>query len=174
MRVTDARRLQPGDQIRAGTTLLIYGEDPDGNPPEASPASAWRGKGEIDVNVEHTVASNDESMIMSSPDPRQAAEFQLNIIYELVNLIGSITDKQELFEKVMEVVFDYFDADRGFMLVSEKPRRRARAGGRAKTPRRRAERAARAARERQTRDASAGRSCGTCMRKGMGCCRATR
>ena len=120
VRVIDARMLHPGDQIRAGTTLLIFGEDPDGAAPKLA-GVRMAGKGEIDVNVEHTVASNDDSMIMSSPDPRQSAEFQLNIIYELVNLIGSITDKQELFDKVMEVVFDYFDADRGFILITETP-----------------------------------------------------
>lgn len=119
VRVTEARMLHPGDQVRAGTTLLIFGEDPEAKQPKLA-GVRLAGKGEIDVNVEHTVASNDDSMIMSSPDPRQSAEFQLNIIYELVNLIGSITDKQELYEKVMQVVFEYFDADRGFILVSEK------------------------------------------------------
>lgn len=120
VRVTEARMLHPGDQIRAGTTLIIFGEDPAQIKTKTA-GVRMAGKSEIDVNVEHTVASNDDSMIMSSPDPRQSAEFQLNIIYELVNLIGSITDKQELFDKVMEVVFDYFDADRGFILVTEKP-----------------------------------------------------
>lgn len=119
VRVTEARTLQPGDQIRAGTTLVIFGED---EKLKRSKMAGVRlaGRKEIEINVEHTVASNDDSMIMSSPDPKQSAEFQLSIIYELVNLIGTITDKQELYEKVMEVVFNYFDADRGFILVAEK------------------------------------------------------
>ena len=83
------------------------------------PGARFVGKEEIDASVEHAVTSNDDSMIMSSPDPRQSAEFQLNVIYELVNLIGTVTDKQDLFDRVMEVVFDYFDADRGFILVAE-------------------------------------------------------
>ncbi|MEM9420243.1 MAG: ATP-binding protein [Planctomycetota bacterium] len=120
VRVTDARLLHPGDQIRAGTSLLIFGEDPEGEKRRKLGGIRLAGNKEIDVNVEHTVASNDDSMIMSSPDPKQSAEFQLSIIYELVNLIGTITDKQELYEKVMEVVFNYFDADRGFILVTEK------------------------------------------------------
>lgn len=119
VRVTEARQLKPGDQVRAGTTLLIFGEDPDARQ-RKMPGVRLVGRKEIDVNVEYTVASNDDSMIMSSPDPRQSAEFQLGIIYELVNLIGTITDKQELLEKVMEVVFTYFDADRGFILVAER------------------------------------------------------
>ncbi|MEM1107788.1 MAG: ATP-binding protein [Planctomycetota bacterium] len=120
VRVTEARMLQPGDQIRAGTSLLIFGEDP-ANKLLRTPGVRLAGSKEIDVSVEHTVASNDDSMIMSSPDPKQSAEFQLGIIYELVNLIGTITDKQELYEKVMEVVFTYFDADRGFILINQNP-----------------------------------------------------
>ncbi|MEM6458855.1 MAG: ATP-binding protein [Planctomycetota bacterium] len=119
VRVTEQRRLRPGDQVRAGMSLLVFGEDEKA----AQRAGGVRlaGRGEIEVSVEHTVASSDDSMIMSSPDPRQSAEFQLSVIYELVNLIGSVTDKQELFEKVMGVVFTHFDADRGFILVTEKP-----------------------------------------------------
>ena len=122
VRVTEARLLHPGDQVRAGTTLVVFGDDPSlSQLKKIRPQIRMAGKGEMEVNVEHTVASNDDSMIMSSPDPRQSAEFQLSIIYELVNLIGTITDKQELYDKVMQVVFDYFDADRGFILVTETP-----------------------------------------------------
>ncbi len=120
VRVSQARMLHPGDQVRAGTSLIIFGEDPTAKKAK-KPLLRMAGRGEMDVNVEKTVVSSDDSMIMSSPDPRQSAEFQLNVIYELVNLIGTVTDKQELFEKVMEVVFDYFDADRGFILVGDEP-----------------------------------------------------
>ena len=121
VRVTEARMLHPGDQVRAGMTLVIFGEDPTATGKQKKFAAVRMvGKHEMDVSVEHTVTSNDDSMIMSSPDPRQSAEFQLKVIYELVNLIGSITDKQELYDKVIQVVFDYFDADRGFILITEK------------------------------------------------------
>ena len=118
VRLATARTLQMGDQVRAGTTLIVFGEDPS-QKIRPVPGARFVGKEEIDASVEHAVTSNDDSMIMSSPDPRQSAEFQLNVIYELVNLIGTVTDKQDLFDRVMEVVFDYFDADRGFILVTE-------------------------------------------------------
>ena len=118
VRLAATRTLQMGDQVRAGTTLIVFGEDPS-QKIRPVPGARFVGKEEIDASVEHAVTSNDDSMIMSSPDPRQSAEFQLNVIYELVNLIGTVTDKQDLFDRVMEVVFDYFDADRGFILVAE-------------------------------------------------------
>ncbi len=116
VRVTERRKLKLGDQVRTGNTLLIYGENtpnPLANRLRLAPAS------HMDVNVEHTVDANEESMIMSSPEPLQAAEFQLQIIYHLVALIGSVTDKQTMLEKMMDLVFEYFAADRGFVLLCE-------------------------------------------------------
>ena len=116
VRVTDLRKLKPGDQVRTGNSLMIYGEevpDPLASRLKLAPSS------QIDASVEHMVDANEESMIMSSPEPSQAAEFQLQIIYQLVGLIGSVTDERELLEKMMDVVFEYFDADRGFVLLTE-------------------------------------------------------
>ncbi len=118
VRVTasDRRKLNVGDQVRVGATLLLFGEDArrrsdlrmaDGN--------------EIEVNIEHTVASNDDSMIMASPEPSQAAQFQLKVIYELTELIGSVTDIPTLLERVMDVTFEYFKADRGFIMLCDNP-----------------------------------------------------
>ena len=117
VRVTDRRELKPGDQVRTGTTLLLFGDERD---PSKSTIRVAR-KGEIDINVESTVASSEESMIMAVPDPSQAAEFQLRVIYELTALIGSVTDEHELLENVMNVIFEYFQADRGFILLQDNP-----------------------------------------------------
>ena len=113
--VTGKLVLRPGDQIRTGTTLLMFGDEPER---KAAPVRL-AGRDEIDISVEHTVEANDDSMIMSVPSPGSDAEFQLKVIYELTSLIGTISDRQTLLEKVMDVVFDYFDADRGFILLRE-------------------------------------------------------
>ena len=117
-RVTEPRLLRPGDQIRVGLTLLSFGEAASAPPKRVDAAR----KSEVDVSVEHTVASNDDSMIVASPEPSQSAEFQLKVLYELLELIGSAQDRDELLERVMDVVFDYFKADRGFILLRADPR----------------------------------------------------
>jgi len=118
IRVTTERRLlKPGDQIRTGATLFVFGEDQKHKP--AQDVIRMVRRNEIDISVESTAASNDDSMIMAVPEPGQAAEFQLRVIYELTSLIGSVTDKQQLLERVMDVVFEYFKADRGFILLQE-------------------------------------------------------
>ena len=118
VREGERRLLRPGDQVRTGATLCVFGVDAEvvRTNKHADRVRAAR-RGEIDVAVESTVASNDDSLVMASPDPSHAAQFQLKVIYELVALIGSVTDRQELLEKVMDVTFDYFKADRGFILL---------------------------------------------------------
>ncbi|MEQ9460656.1 MAG: ATP-binding protein [Phycisphaeraceae bacterium] len=116
VRVTTQRTLRPGDQIRTGSTLMVFGEE--GERAFQHQVRLSR-KGEMDISVEHTVDANDESMIMAVPEPAQAAEFQLKVVYELVALIGSVTEKRELLEKVMDVIFAYFNADRGFIMLKE-------------------------------------------------------
>ncbi len=119
VRVTERRLLQPGDQVRAGSTLFLYGEDAR-SPLQRSVRLA--GKDEIDVSIEQTVAANDDSMIMAVPDPTQAAQFQLKVIYDLTSVISTVTDRQMLYERVMDVVLAYFQADRAFIMLRINPR----------------------------------------------------
>ena len=84
IRVTTERRLlRPGDQVRTGASLFVFGED---NTRPKSDSIRMVRRSEIDINVESTAASNDDSMIMAVPEPGQAAEFQLRVIYELTAL----------------------------------------------------------------------------------------
>lgn len=115
-RLNARRDLKVGDQIRTGQTLLVFGVDA---PQPRVHNVLMAGKDEIDVNLERVVPSSDDSMIMAVPDPNQAAAYQLRIIYELTGIIGSIADREQLFEKVMDLVFDCFQADRGFVLLCE-------------------------------------------------------
>lgn len=119
VRVTARRMLQPGDQIRAGSTLFVYGEF---TRTPTQRAVRLAGKDEISVEIEQTVAANDDSMIMAVPDPNQAAQFHLKVIYELTSVISTVTDQEALLERVMDVIFEYFQADRGFILTRQNPR----------------------------------------------------
>lgn len=116
LRVIARRRLEPGDQIRTGNTLLLFGiEAADARRQDVHVAP----KGEMNVSVEHVVASSDESMIMAVPDPSEAAVLQLKVVYELTQLIGSIVDRNELLNRVMDLIFEYFQADRGYILLQD-------------------------------------------------------
>jgi len=115
-RVSQRHRLAAGDQIRTGSSLFLFGREKD---------NSWAHnvrvakKGEIDAHVNASVSSNEDSMIMAVPEPNQAAVLQLKVIYELTQLIGSIVDQKVLLARVMDLIFEYFQTDRGFVLLHD-------------------------------------------------------
>ena len=115
VRVAQRHKLEPGDQIRSGNSLFLFGKE----------AKIWNRRvqmvkgSEMDTQVDAAVASNEDSMIMAVPEPNQAAVLQLKVIYELTQLIGSIVDRQTLLDRVMDLIFEYFQADRGFILIQD-------------------------------------------------------
>ncbi|MDP6058533.1 MAG: ATP-binding protein, partial [Pirellulaceae bacterium] len=113
-RVAKRLLLQPGDQIRTGNTLLLFGI-------ETQQARSTLLQNVVDAHVESVFASNDDSLIMAVPDPTEAAVVQLKVIYELTQLIASIADREELLERVMDLILEYFKADRGFILLQDEP-----------------------------------------------------
>lgn len=115
MRVEHREILHPGDQIRTGNTLLLFGIEAAQVRSQALVHSA------IDANVEAAFASNDDSVVMAVPEPSDAAVVQLKVIYELTQIIASITDRDELLGRVMDLIFETFHADRGFILLQEEP-----------------------------------------------------
>lgn len=116
-RVTRPILLQPGDQVRTGLTLFVYGS----NATTARKTDSLRlfKPNEMDANVESTTSS-DESMIMAVAEPSEAAVVQLKVIYELTQLIGSTAVEEDLLNSIMDLIFDYFQADRGFILLDDK------------------------------------------------------
>ncbi len=117
VRITKPTRLRSGDQIRVGGTLLVFGRMGRGRSRE-HPVRVLSAD-EMDTAVERTVPSNEDSVIMAVPDPSAEAAEQLTVVYQLMQLIGSNFDRQILLERVMDLVFDHFQADRGFVLLMD-------------------------------------------------------
>ncbi|MCI0630228.1 MAG: ATP-binding protein [Phycisphaerales bacterium] len=118
-RITSERvQLGPGDQIRCGSTLLVFAITPD---VKKSTVVSLLPSEAFDVSVESQMPASAESMILSAPDPIHAAAEHLRVIYELTALTATTFDRQELLEKVMDLIFIKFQADRGFILLQEKP-----------------------------------------------------
>ncbi len=114
VRITERTRLRPGDQVRTGATLLIFGiteeEEPD--------VVKLLKPGQIDAAIERTMISNEDSVILSEPEPRQAAVEHLRVIYQLTTITSQqVIDRQELLKAVMELVFEEFKPERGFIML---------------------------------------------------------
>ena len=120
-RINERTLLEAGDQIRAGRTLILFGKEA---PPPRRHGVKIAKKEELDAHVESIALSNDDSMIMAVPEPSGAAVEQLKVIYELTQLIGSTVDRQELLEKIMDLIFEQLQAERGFILLQDSPSER--------------------------------------------------
>lgn len=117
-RITGRQRLHPGDQVRCGSTLFVFAHQDDDR---QTKAVELLDPDAFDVTVEGTAASNEESMVLASPDPSRAAREHLRVIYQLTALTASVFDREELLNRVMDLIFDEFQPDRGFVLLQSSP-----------------------------------------------------
>jgi predicted component of type VI protein secretion system len=68
-RITERTRLKPGDQVRTGATLFVFGA---AEPGEAD-IIRLVGADLLSADIEQTLASNEDSVILAEPEPSAAA-----------------------------------------------------------------------------------------------------
>ena len=117
VRVTGVTLLRTGDQIRTGSTLFQYGREKAFLDHPVRVIQPDR----MDAAVEKTVPSSDDSVIMAVPEPSVEAVHQLAVIYQLMQLVGSNFDRNILLQRVMDLIFEHFQVDRGFILQQDSP-----------------------------------------------------
>ncbi len=114
VRIAERTRLRPGDQVRTGATLMIFGVTEQDEPSVVRLLKPPQ----IEAAIERTLISNEDSVVLSEPEPGAAAVDHLRIIYQLTTITTQQSrDRQELLRAVMELVFDEFKPERGFMLL---------------------------------------------------------
>src|SRR5258708_24622735 len=70
----------------------------------------------------HTMASNDDSMILAVPEPAAAAVANLKILYQLSASLGSAFDEDQVLEVVMDLIFEHVKADKGIVFMLDAKR----------------------------------------------------
>jgi two-component system NtrC family sensor kinase len=118
-RISARVELSPGDQIKCGSTLLVFAVTPD-DERRASTISLLPEEA-FDTTVESRMRTSAEAMILAADDPARAAADHLRVIYALTALTASVTNRTELLEHVMDLIFDEFRPDRGFILLQDSP-----------------------------------------------------
>lgn len=110
-RITTRTTLAMGDQIRVGATVLAFGK------------LEIQGVSDMvqffhtdDLDVEHTLVSNEDSVILGDPEPAKAAVEHLRVIYRLTAMTTHVVDEQHLLQAVMDLIFNEFEPQRGFIL----------------------------------------------------------
>lgn len=114
-------RLSNGDQIRIGSTLLLFGERKSMDSSIVSIMSPRELDAEIETALPLVGAEGDpmsDSMMLAEPSPAAAAADHLRVIYKLVELTATAVDRQRLLASVLELVFHEFEPERGFILLA--------------------------------------------------------
>jgi two-component system NtrC family sensor kinase len=114
VRITDRTRLKPGDQIRTGATVFVFGQ---AQPGEEKDVIRLLSPDFIDIDIERTLASNEDSVILAEPEPRAAAVDHLRVIYRLTTITTQALSRQELLKRVLELVFNEFKPERGCIML---------------------------------------------------------
>lgn len=116
-RITARVRLEPGDQVRCGSSLFVLrGRAED--PPHAMPARLLE-EDELEVTIESSVDPNADSLVLASPDPVAAAAVHLRVLTELVRIASETLSAERLLASVLDLVMVEFRADRGFILLGD-------------------------------------------------------
>jgi len=112
--IKDRIRLEPGDEITVGITVLLFGIAPDER--TFSPV-LLTDDNEHEIDVELTLPSSGDSYIGDAIDPTAAAEDHLRVIYALTSITASIVNKRELLDAVMILIFNEFKPERGVIMI---------------------------------------------------------
>ncbi len=119
MKLTRPMPVKLGDQIRCGQSLLVFART------ESDPTA---GNGSVDIDedgrlvdaaIVATVPSNEDSVIIPTPEAGVQAIGNLRTIYDLTQEIGSLFDIDEMLSHVLNKVFELLKPDRGFIMLKE-------------------------------------------------------
>ncbi len=121
-RVLRNLQLKAGDQIRVGRTLLIFGAQYGVSRAAGKNVNLAGEESGMDSAIMHTVASNDDSMVLAVPEPAAVAVANLKILYELSASLGSAFDEDQVLEVVMDLIFEHVKADKGIVLMLDAQR----------------------------------------------------
>lgn len=125
VRVEKPVRVKVGDQIRMGSTLLVFGS-PRQSVTVAEDALTPSGRVARpgDSAIISTVPSSQDSVVLAAPEPSAAAMAHFSVLLQIANAITSIFDVDLLLNKVMDLIFEQIRADRGFIgLIDEDNRK---------------------------------------------------
>jgi K+-sensing histidine kinase KdpD len=107
------KRLRDGDEIVIGTTRLVYHDVVEQDEAGEVPVRRRTSK-------ELLLPLDPKTPLPESVEALGQAHENLKRIYEINGIISSIFDKGELTAKILDIIFQLFDADRGYILFVDK------------------------------------------------------
>jgi two-component system, NtrC family, sensor kinase len=118
VRIGQPTGLKRGDQVRCGSTLLVFQGDATGTSPATGTGVDIDENGMlVDSAIVATVPSSEDSVIIPTPEAGVKAIDNLRNLYRLIADISTFLNLDDLVEYALEQVFDLLDADRGFVML---------------------------------------------------------
>jgi len=115
VRVRRGVEIHGGDQIRCGSTLLVFASGTG-----AEQVDVDEDGQRVDAAIVATLPSSEDSVIIPTPEAGAEAIDNLRILYNLITEVGSIFNVDALLRRTLERIFDVVKADRGYiMLIDE-------------------------------------------------------
>lgn len=115
-------RLKHGDQIRMGSTLLVYTGDESVE--QVAGSKIPRDMVTLDAGQHiapgslRSVPSSEDSVVMAAPDTAYAVK-AWKAIRELTDVIGSLISSDQLLPRVMDILFEQVPTERGIIFVPD-------------------------------------------------------
>jgi signal transduction histidine kinase/pSer/pThr/pTyr-binding forkhead associated (FHA) protein len=118
--------LQPGAHIQIGQTLLAFIAGPGEAPAPSDLAERIslisRHDLELSSAIIKTVTEGEGSRLLARPEQAEGpwlktALANLGIMYEAIQAVSHILDVNQLLEKIMDLIFDSIEADRGCIML---------------------------------------------------------
>jgi len=113
VKVTRPTEVNRGDQIRCGSTLMVFA----GGKPVEAPVDLDENGSLIDAAIVASIPSNEDSVVIPTPEAGAEAIENLRILYDFMADAGSIFNVQQLLERALGKAFDVLKADRGYVVL---------------------------------------------------------
>ncbi len=123
VRVVKPVRLKHGDQIRVGSTLMVYTGDESvqqfsGAAIPSDLVTLDAGSPSLDSSVVASVPSNEDSVVLAAPETANAVK-AWNAMRELSDVIGTLMPTDRLLARVLDIIFEEVETDRGVIFVRD-------------------------------------------------------
>ena len=116
VRVGKSCWLNRGDQIRCGSSLLVF----DGGRKTLPPLDVDEDGRLVDASIVATIPSNEDSIIIPTPEAGARAIDNLRILYNLIGEVGSLLSVDALLQHTLQRVVEVLKADRGFIMLANR------------------------------------------------------
>ncbi len=118
VRVDRRNKVKIGDQIRMGSTLLVFGSPNQSVTVSTSPNVDVKNVTKPgDSAIISTVPSSDDSVVLAAPEPSAAAMAHFRVLLQVSTALSALFDVDQILNRVMDLVFEQLRADRGFIAL---------------------------------------------------------